>query len=230
MTHNPFARQLGGRDTIRSFFSSSDANFYELSGILPIWSKGDTDVSSILDVTTLGHPPFERRAHSRLFARGVARGCNQSLLESLQETLYLSENTLLYVPARLLPGVAMFFYLFKHSRRGYPRPYLLPLSHPQFFRRRPPRAGATASPARVAGVPAVTLLSQTRALAALLDTCARGCRAAARADCGAGRAEGRWGVERDELGQVVEDLLSARDAYGYVGQELDWEGEHALDV
>jgi hypothetical protein len=94
-----FARQLGGQDTIRSIFSSSDANLYELSGILPIWSKRDIDVSSILDFATLDHLTFERRVHSRLFVRGVARGCHRDLLEPLKEKLCLYENTLLYVPS-----------------------------------------------------------------------------------------------------------------------------------
>ena len=74
---------------------------YELSGILPIWSKRDIDVSSILDFATPDHLAFERRVHSRLFVRGVARGCHRDLLEPLKETLYLSDSTLSYVPSFL---------------------------------------------------------------------------------------------------------------------------------
>jgi hypothetical protein len=103
MINDSFARQLGGRDTIRSSFSSSDANFYELSGALLIGSKDGIDVSSVLDLTAPDYLPFERRAHSRLFVHGVARGCPKDLLGPLKETLSLSENTLLYVlvPSRL---------------------------------------------------------------------------------------------------------------------------------
>lgn len=61
------------------------------------------DVSSILDITTLDHLPFELRAHSCLFARGVARGCDRDLLKPLKEKLYLSEDALLYVHSCLLP-------------------------------------------------------------------------------------------------------------------------------
>lgn len=71
---------------------------YELSGILPIWSKRDIDMSSILDFATPDHLAFEGRAHSRLFVRGVARGCHRDLLEPLKETFYLSDSTLSYVP------------------------------------------------------------------------------------------------------------------------------------
>ena len=183
-------------------------------------------MSSILDLTTLGHLPFERRAHSRLFARGVARGCHKNLLEPLKEKLYLSEDTLLYVPSCLVPGVAPFIYLFKLSLRGYSRPYLLPLSHPQFFCPNPPLTNANRARIGIASVPIVTLLSQTSSLAAILDTYVRGCQEIMKR--GADLADGRYGVDRDELGQVVEDLFNARDAYGYFDQHQ--EEEHGLDL
>ena len=79
---------------------------------------------------------------------------------------------------------------------------------------------------RIVGVPAVTLLSQTSSLATLLDKYARGCREVVRR--GPDLADGRYGVDREELGQVVEDLFNARDAYGYF--DYDQEEEQELDI
>ena len=75
-------------------------------------------------------------------------------------------------------------------------------------------------------VPTVTLLSQTNSLASLLDKYARGCREVVRR--GPDFADGRYGVDRDELGQVVEDLFNARDAYGYF--DHDQAEEYELDI
>jgi hypothetical protein len=72
----------------------------------------------------------------------------------------------------------------------------------------------------------VTLLSQTNALASLLDTYARGCRELMRR--GADLAGG--GVDKDELGQVVEELFNARDAYGYGYIDRDAEDGFELDI
>ena len=94
------------------------------------------------------------------------------------------------------------------SARDYPRPYLLPLSHPQFFRRSPQLL-----PARTPSVATATFLSQTRALACILDTYAQACRGA-----GTGMGTRGGGVvddDKEELGQAAEDLFNARDAYGY---------------
>jgi len=225
MTQHAFVRQLGRQDTIRSIFSSSDANFYELSGILPIWSKSEIDVSSILDFTTPGHLEFEHRAHSRLFARGVARGCPKGLLEPLKEKFYLSENNLLYVPACLYRWLPHLYLL---PLRDYARPYLLPLSHPQFFQLNPTLQNAHAG--RIASVPTLSLLSQTSSLASLFDKYAREWQEITKR--GSDLADGRYGVDRDELGQVVEDLFNARDAYGYFGQQgqQGQEEEHDLDI
>ncbi len=75
-------------------------------------------------------------------------------------------------------------------------------------------------------VPTVTLLSQTNSLASLLDKYARACREVVRR--GPDLADGRYGVDRDELGQVVEDLFNARDAYGYF--DHDQAEEYELDI
>jgi hypothetical protein len=76
-------------------------------------------------------------------------------------------------------------------------------------------------------VPTVTLLSQTSSLASLLDTYARGCQDVVRR-AASDLADGRHGVDRDELRQVVEDLLNARDAYGYF--DHDEAEELELDI
>jgi hypothetical protein len=67
-------------------------------------------------------------------------------------------------------------------------------------------------------VPTVTLLSQTSSLASILDKYARNCQEMI-TKRGSDFADGRYGVDKDELGQVVEDLFNARDAYGYFGPE-----------
>lgn len=76
------------------------------------------------------------------------------------------------------------------------------------------------------GVPMVTVLSQTSSLASLLDTYARGCQEVVRR--GPDLTDGRYGVDRDELVQMVEDLFNARDAYGYF--DHDEAEEHELDI
>jgi len=73
----------------------------------------------------------------------------------------------------------------------------------------------------------MTLLSQTSSLSSLLDIYVRGCQEVVRRGA-ADLADGRYGVDRDELGQVVEELLNARDAYGYFGH--DETEEHELDI
>ena len=72
----------------------------------------------------------------------------------------------------------------------------------------------------------VALLTQTHALASMLDTYARDCQEMVRR--GVDLAGGRYGADKDELGQIVEDLFNARDAYGYFDQ--DQEEGHELDI
>ena len=115
-------------------------------------------------------------------------------------------------------------YFLKLSLRRYSRPYLLPLSHPQFFSPESPLPNA--NPTRIVSVPTVTLLSQTRSLASILDKYAQGCQEILKRRYDL--ADGRYGVDRDELAQVVEDLFNARDAYGHFGQ--DQEEGHELDI